>query len=45
MKPYYEYDIEEKVYDFSNYDFKNINYYNQLYCSQLKGKTQKKFTK
>ena len=41
MKPFYEYDIEEKVYDFSNYDFKHIDYYNQLYCSQLKGKTQK----
>ena len=41
MKPFYEYDIEEKLYDFSNYDFKNIDYYNQLYCSQLKGKTQK----
>ena len=41
MKQFNEYDIEEKVYDFSNNDFENIDYYNQLYCSQLKGKTQK----
>ena len=30
MKPIYEYDIEEKVYDFSNYDFKHIDYYRKL---------------
>jgi hypothetical protein len=41
MKQFYEYNIEEKLYDFSNYDFKHFDYYNQLYCSQLKGKTQK----
>jgi hypothetical protein len=44
IKPFYEYDIEEKVYDFSNYDFKHIDYYNQLYCSQLKVKDKKKLT-
>ena len=32
MKPFYEYDFQEKNYDFSNYHFKHIDYYNQLYC-------------
>jgi len=27
VKPFYEFEIQEEVYDFSNYDVKHINYY------------------
>ena len=27
MKPFYDFDIQENEYDFSNYEFENIDYY------------------
>lgn len=33
MKPFYDFDVQENDYDFSNYEFENIDYHNQLYCS------------
>ena len=42
MKQFYEYDLQEFYFYFSNYDFKHIVYYDQLYSSQLQEKGQKR---
>jgi len=42
MKQFYEYDLQEFNFYFSNYDFKHIVYYDQLYSSQLQEKAQKR---
>jgi len=42
MKQFYEYDLQEFYFYFSNYDFKHIVYYDQLYSSQLQEKAQKR---